>query len=202
MRGKMGLAMLREANVKRQAEWDPGSQIDLAYRGNELAGEVGEACNVLKKLHREMLGIVGSRAKMTDAVEEVSDVVICTDLIAMSIDIPIEEYQIDTVQPNVSLSVYGVRLCVAAGMLCRMIDSGMDVVTPGSVYRRTIGSTLTSVVFACRKISMAVGFDLYDAVRDKFNRTSEKYSLGTRIFQDPVTLENYVGNFWDGRERL
>lgn len=53
---------LRAANVARQEEWDPGDKITLSYRGNELAGEVGEACNIIKKIERERLGIRGSRA--------------------------------------------------------------------------------------------------------------------------------------------
>ncbi|OCK10331.1 MULTISPECIES: hypothetical protein [Thalassospira] len=38
---------LRLANEARQAEWDSGEQISLAFRGNELAGEVGEHWNTL-----------------------------------------------------------------------------------------------------------------------------------------------------------
>lgn len=75
---------LRSANIARQAEWDPGSQISLTYRGVELAGEVGEACNIIKKLERERLGIRGSRAKVDQLAEELADVVICTDLIALA----------------------------------------------------------------------------------------------------------------------
>jgi NTP pyrophosphatase (non-canonical NTP hydrolase) len=76
-------AILRQANAARQQEWDPARQISLAYRGNELAGEVGEACNVLKKIERERLGIRGSRANVEELAEELADVVICVDLIAM-----------------------------------------------------------------------------------------------------------------------
>ena len=54
---------LREANVARQREWDPSDKIMPAYRGNELAGEVGEACNVVKKLERE-LGIVNGLVEL------------------------------------------------------------------------------------------------------------------------------------------
>lgn len=82
---------LREANVHRQGLWDAGNQIDLAYRGNELAGEVGEACNVIKKLVRERLGIRGSRATLQQLAEELADVVICTDLIAMAEGIDLDE---------------------------------------------------------------------------------------------------------------
>jgi NTP pyrophosphatase (non-canonical NTP hydrolase) len=78
------LKELRGANAARQAEWDPDDKITLAYRGNELAGEVGEACNVIKKLARERLGIRGSRSTVGDLADELADVIICVDLIAMS----------------------------------------------------------------------------------------------------------------------
>lgn len=74
---------LRTANIARQAEWDQDNAITLEYRGNELAGEVGEACNVIKKLARERIGIRGSRATKEQLAEELADVVICADLIAM-----------------------------------------------------------------------------------------------------------------------
>lgn len=75
---------LRDANIARQNEWDSDNRITLAYRGNELAGEVGEACNVIKKLERERLGIRGSRDTVQHLAEELADVVICADLIAMA----------------------------------------------------------------------------------------------------------------------
>ena len=74
---------LRKANEARQLEWDPNDCVTLAYRGNELAGEVGEACNVIKKLERERMGIRGSRASIPMLAEELADAVICLDLIAM-----------------------------------------------------------------------------------------------------------------------
>jgi len=77
------LAALRAANAVRQKEWDRGDVITLEYRGNELAGEVGEACNVVKKLARERLGIRGSRATAQQLAEELADVMICVDLVAM-----------------------------------------------------------------------------------------------------------------------
>ena len=80
-------ADLRAANLARQAEWDTDGQITLSYRGNELAGEVGEACNVIKKLERERMGIAGSRANLADLAEELADVIICADLIAMQLGI-------------------------------------------------------------------------------------------------------------------
>lgn len=83
MTDTVSFSTLREANEHRQAEWDKDDRISLAYRGNELAGEVGEACNIMKKLERERLGIRGSRASVADLAAELADVVICADLCAM-----------------------------------------------------------------------------------------------------------------------
>lgn len=81
---------LRAANLARQKEWDQDNQISAAYRGNELPGEVGEACNVIKKLERERLGILGSRATVGELADELADVLICADLIAMHYGIDLE----------------------------------------------------------------------------------------------------------------
>lgn len=82
---------LREANLARQAEWDPDDQITLSYRGNEMAGEVGEACNVIKKLERERMGIRGSRDTVAHLAEELADVIICADLIASAAGIDLDQ---------------------------------------------------------------------------------------------------------------
>jgi len=98
---------LRLANEARQAEWDSGEQISLAFRGNELAGEVGEAlehavralllsiatgkaCNIVKKLERENMGLAGSTSTKGQLAEELADIAICTDLIAMHAGIDLQ----------------------------------------------------------------------------------------------------------------
>lgn len=81
------LAILRQVNQRRQLEWDPNDSITIEYRGNELAGEVGEACNLIKKIARERLGIRGSRATKFELAQELADIVICVDLIAMQMEI-------------------------------------------------------------------------------------------------------------------
>lgn len=82
---------LLEANIVRQKEWDPGKAITPSYRGNELAGEVGEACNVIKKLERERLGIAGSRDTVEHLAQELADVVICVNLVAIAYGINIDK---------------------------------------------------------------------------------------------------------------
>lgn len=83
------LADLQAANIVRDAEWRPKDKppLDLSFRGNELAGEVGEACNFIKKLERERLGWPGSRATKEQLAEELADTVICASLAAMTADI-------------------------------------------------------------------------------------------------------------------
>ena len=74
---------LREANKLRQKEWDPENKITLLFRSNELAGEVGEACNIVKKIERQIMGLKGSRVTINDLADELADIVICADLAAM-----------------------------------------------------------------------------------------------------------------------
>jgi len=87
MTNNVTLERLREANLQRQIEWtgsNPDTQPDLSFRGNELAGETGEACNVIKKLERERHGWRGSRDTKEHLADELADVIICADLVAIA----------------------------------------------------------------------------------------------------------------------
>ncbi len=102
---------LRRANRARQAEWRGATAVDLAFRGLELAGEVGELeeavvallslstatgrlANLLKKttrLNRGILGTTETPEALLEAVQdEAGDVLISLDLICMElgIDLP------------------------------------------------------------------------------------------------------------------
>ena len=78
----LDLRELQAANSSRQDEWPGAQAVTPSYRGNELAGEVGEACNVIKKLERMRLGIAGSTDTVEHLAEELGDVIICVALIA------------------------------------------------------------------------------------------------------------------------
>lgn len=103
---------LRLANVNRQAEWPGAEAVDLAFRGLELAGEIGEAtdavvdllsisaasgrlANKLKKitrLDRSIKGTTEDRATLLKEVAaELADVVICVDLVAMQLDVSLQQ---------------------------------------------------------------------------------------------------------------
>lgn len=164
---------LRRANVKRQAEWCQDVQLTLAYRGNELAGEVGEACNILKKLMREALGMVGSRATTEQLAEELADIVICVDMVALSVPLgPIVPMSgIPTAKGGTAGD--GNRLAIAVGQVCSAIDAGD--------HQEWLPEALAYLVGATHVIAKQFGINLDTAVRDKFNATSEKVGLETKM---------------------
>lgn len=87
----MDFLALRTAALQRHKEWHKGGDTSLSYKGNELAGEVGEACNIIKKIERAQIGSVGTRASPQELAEELADVVICVDVIAGAMDIDLGE---------------------------------------------------------------------------------------------------------------
>lgn len=88
----MKISDLQAAHVARQREWCPDQQPDLSFRGNEMAGETGEACNVIKKLERERHGWRGSRDTFHHLGEELADVVHTAILCAITAGIDIEPF--------------------------------------------------------------------------------------------------------------
>jgi NTP pyrophosphatase (non-canonical NTP hydrolase) len=85
---KLTFDILRRANKLRDPEFRNGQEpVSLTFRGNELAGETGEACNFIKKLERARLGMKGSTATPQDLAKELADIVVCVDLIAMDLKI-------------------------------------------------------------------------------------------------------------------
>jgi|SRR5882762_7671126 len=84
------MKQLREANIERDRLWDPENKVDLGFRSTEFGGEAGEVQNKLKKIMRERLGIRGTRASVQQLADELADVIICADLIAMEFDLDLE----------------------------------------------------------------------------------------------------------------
>lgn len=85
------LTALSGANKARNHFWDPESKLTPLFFSTELAGEVGEACNVVKKLEREKLGLRGSTTTVGALAEELADAVICASLLANCYDIDLRE---------------------------------------------------------------------------------------------------------------
>jgi NTP pyrophosphatase (non-canonical NTP hydrolase) len=85
-------------NARRALRWhSDGVEWTLGDWGNALAGEAGEACNVIKKIRRVQTGALG-RDSEQDVEEmklklaaELADVVIYADLIATQIGVRLDE---------------------------------------------------------------------------------------------------------------
>lgn len=87
------LSKLRYANFKRDMLYNPEKNISISYRGNELAGEVGELCNKIKKLEAQRLGLPNApKYKLNEGIkEEIADVLICLDLLCMDLEEVLKE---------------------------------------------------------------------------------------------------------------
>lgn len=172
---------LREANAARQKLWDPGkTKIDLDWRANELAGEVGEVCNILKKIHRERCGLQGSRAGKDQLADELADVAICVDLLALDMGIPAEVLANPSVRErttprdeDVVLPRRGLWLTSSLGFLME------EMLWP--THKSNAAAALQNVIRELRSIAQAENIDLWLAVKNKFNFTSRKMRLDVII---------------------
>lgn len=87
----MNLKDLRKANATRSAVWPGAENINVEFAAIELAGEVGELMNAIKKRIRHMDGIKGNKEDFIDILtnieDELGDVIISADLLAMKLGI-------------------------------------------------------------------------------------------------------------------
>lgn len=82
--------LLRQANIKRSEEKVfPSQNWTLAQWACAMAGEAGEACNVVKKTFR------GDEIAKDALAKELADVIIYADLLAKAADINLGEAVID-----------------------------------------------------------------------------------------------------------
>lgn len=178
---------LREANERRQKEWDPNNKLPLSFRFCELAGEVGEVCNVLKKLEREQLGIPGSRATSFMLMEELADVAICVDILLMTKKLPpstillTNESETDELYKELAPFTHlGKRMAYWCGRMCDSQwdnEYGLD----GDFFCRMSTNLLATANMAARKVHG----HLEIAIESKFNATSAKVGLLTRMGEQP-----------------
>lgn len=169
---------LHEANVARDKEWNPGQKLSLYFRANELFGEGGELGNILKKLERENLGLVGSRAERTAMVEEMADVIICCYLIALHTNIEMDR-KIVSSKPMTDdlsdMSKAGTMLANRIGSVCGFIEHHPEVRT--SLDQTLLSDKLAAVVGLIYRLAEQNGIAIDRAVADKFNKTSVKRGL-------------------------
>lgn len=173
------LEALRTANVARNTEWEmPSNPFSAVFWVNELAGEAGEACNILKKLDRERIGVRGSRATLGALSEELADVVICFDLLGMhqGIVFPNEAcWGSRTKQAEPDYSRLGASIMSRVGRACMLVVNGHPA--PMSLLPPVLNDGISYTKAAADWL----GIDLERSVATKFNMTSEKVGLKTRL---------------------
>ena len=163
---------LRTANEARQREWDGnGHAMNDDWRMNELMGETGEVCNVLKKLHRERAGVPGSRADKEMLADEIADVVICLDLFLMTKKIGPAAPTMMFVNGD-TLTANGRKLFSAVARL----DTLAQFDDLGEIWKAA-----TDAHSRCLTLAATEGIDLTVAVAKKFNETTRKMGLTTFI---------------------
>ncbi len=166
---------LRSANRARQAEWDTGGDITLSYTGNELAGEAGE-------LIEAATDILFGGSDQEALRQEIGDVIICCDLIALRCGLDLNltpEVPVFGMPKDIML-----ELSIQVGMVCNTIKKqererfGM-VGARGSL--EDLNRNLNEVVFNVHRLARC--FDLFagSCVAEKFNLTSRKYGLKTEM---------------------
>lgn len=161
---------LRTANETRQREWDGnGHAMNDDWRMNELMGETGEVCNVLKKIHRERCGVEGSRADREMLADEIADVVICLDLFLLTKGLGPTAPQMNLVNGDV-LTAHGRTLFSAVARLDTL--SRFD-------DQSEIWHAARAVHSHCLTLAAIEGIDLNMAVAKKFNETTRKMGLTT-----------------------
>lgn len=174
---------LRAANIARQIEWDTGNQMTLSYSGNELAGEVGEAIEA----------VAFHSLKPTDKTkdnlsDELGDVVICCDLLAMRFDIPLDlpPHPVVVPKPGNRNILFGVLidLAVAAGDVSNIVKKLEREHLGMKGSRSTVGhlaDALDTVLVEANDIASRCDLVLANVVAGKFNKTSEKVGLSTMM---------------------
>lgn len=170
---------LRQANVVRQQEWDTGGNIDLSYAGNEFAGEVSEAIEQAVLLIYDRLA-----DDVSDLADELGDVIICIDLIAIRAGIepqsPVDMTKLEHVDPQSWVNELAADLQGVCNTIKKLERERLGM--PGS--RATLDDLadgLRLVEFDTRAIAECFAIDLDLVVARKFNKTSEKVGLRTRM---------------------
>lgn len=93
----MNFDRLRKANLSRCARWHPAGigSWSLSDWAVAAAGEMGEVCNVVKKLNRVRDGLTGNSATADELrqalADELADTLIYIDLMAASTGIDLAE---------------------------------------------------------------------------------------------------------------
>lgn len=172
--------------------------LPLAFRVTELIGEVGEAVNLMKKIERKRLGIssagTGEFAAICDSLaDELADIVICCDLVAMDLERDLGDWimtdRLAPIPESETLSSLGVKLGKRLAQVCALAETvekkGAVTTTVGVYFAASLSELITTV----RAVAYVRKIDLPASVARKFNATSRKLAFQTRMAVVPLAAE-------------
>lgn len=179
-------------NLDRCNTWHALDDWTPMQWANATAGEMGELCNVLKKILRHDMGIqqkatVGSTLEwnvrdglIADAAQEIGDTYIYLDLLARSLDSVIDPwFTIDVdFEPYGHVSEWGCDLARRVGIVCGTAECGKSDDPEDAMIT---GQLCGSVVAVLTVIAELLDLDIEDCIRDTFNRVSEREGLPQRL---------------------
>lgn len=180
---------LRQANIARQKEWfaDLGvPTVPISFRGNELAGEMGEVLELLEHLDaHDPLQTIDWGTWRTNFAFELADTVISADLTAMDMGYGLITNQGDWTQGQIrGMNQMALSLGASVGKACNIIKKvdREKLGLPGSKSNSGLAVVhLQQSVDWCYRMAISLQVDLWAAVCAKFNSTSEKVGLTTRL---------------------
>lgn len=176
---------LRIANIARQAEWPGNEEADAEFRALELADEIGEVLGATKKWLRAERGIAGNTKTIEDLADEIGDALISLDLLLNEVGLPeLKPLHGASVSGSTCPARMALTVFASAG---RTADVFIDIVSQRAdsevshLLHRFKGSIY---VLTLQIIRLAQNFEINveRAIASKFNKTSEKYGLQTRMW--------------------
>ena len=180
---KIDFSNLRAANITRQAEWPGKEKADLGFRALEVADEAGELMGALKKLTRAQRGIAGDTLSIQDVADEMGDTAISLDLLAIELGLNLGERVLYPSDPlpviELALMLDAVVGEVSAHVADRLQELRGEESADGTEQK--ICNRVSWAVFWLMCLAAALGVDLEAAITRKFNKTSERYGMATRL---------------------
>ncbi len=168
-----------------------GSDWSMAEWTNAVAGEVGEACNIAKKLRRGDFGppyTPGYIAGCSELAHELADVVIYADLTCFRCG-----HSTDTLISNIDLGVNNAnglaectnRIAEWAGQACGDADwiTSAKFASPGERedMLRSVAVRLAAAVRAAEAACVVADRDICEAIVEKFNIVSDRVGCEVKL---------------------
>lgn len=176
---------LRAANIARQLEWFKDAtvpDVPPSFRSNELAGETGEVLEHILTYMEQ--GLTWGHLQPLIA-EELGDVIISADLCAMDLGLSLEVRKATSLDGSWRSSPEVCMRMVLAALRCCNLVKKIDrerLGIPGSrANPQEVGVLLQGVVDWAYMMADHIGVSLWPEVVAKFNSTSAKVGLTTRL---------------------